>query len=223
MSALTQFLQRRKYEVLLIALILHLFIGIVLSDLDFYTRVVWPINMLIIGIASIGVFAEKSRWKNIVRNILFMLVLALPISISFLGQIPYFMQVLSCVYALYFIFIFWEIVRFLVSPSYINIDIISAAACGFFLLIEITVFILQAIFYTDPNAIAGVSQASPAATYIDLVYFSSIIQTTIGFGDITPSNHATKLVASLFGIIGQFYTVVLVGILLSKFNSRKDS
>jgi len=223
MSALKRFLKKRKYEVLLLALILHLFIGIVLNDLDFYTRVVWPINMLILGVATIGVFVEKGKWKNRLRNFLFILVLLLPMSISFLGQLPHFMQVLSWVYALYFIFIFWEIVRFLVKPSYINIDIISASACGYLLLIEITVFVLQALFYSNPDSISGISQANPASTYIDLVYLSSIIQTTIGFGDITPSSHSTKLVASVFGIIGQFYTVVLVGILISKFNSRKDS
>jgi hypothetical protein len=132
MISIIQHLQKRKYEVLLLALILQLFIGIVLSDLDFYTLVVWPINMLILGIASIGIFAEKGRWKNVVRNKLFILVLALPISIPFLGDLPCFMQVLSCIYALYFIFIFWEIARFLVKPGYINIDIISASACGSF-------------------------------------------------------------------------------------------
>jgi len=223
MNALKRFLKKRKYLVLLIALILHLFIGVVLSDLAFYTRVVWPINMLLLGLTTFGVFVEKGKWKNRIRHVLVVVALILPISIPFLGHLPHFMQVLSWIYAFYFIFIFWEIVSFLVKPSYINIDIISASACGFFLLIEITVFVLQALFYSNPESIRGISRADPASSYMDLVYLSSIIQTTIGFGDITPNNHSTKLVVSLFGIIGQFYTVVLVGILISKFNSRKQT
>ena len=89
-----------------------------------------------------------------------------------------------------------------------------------FLLIELTVFVLSAMFYANHEAILGVDQSSAAATYIDLVYLSTITQTTIGFGDITPSAPNTKLVISLCGLIGHFYTVVLVGILISKFTSN---
>lgn len=57
---------------------------------------------------------------------------------------------------------------------------------------------------------------------MDLVYFSSITLTSIGFGDITPSSYHTKLITAFFGIAGQFYVVVLVGILISKFSSKSD-
>jgi hypothetical protein len=58
---------------------------------------------------------------------------------------------------------------------------------------------------------------------MDMVYFSSITLTTIGYGDILPDTHTTKLLASLFGIIGQFYSVVLIGILISKFSSQSNN
>ena len=77
-------LHKRKYEFLLIALIQHLFIGIFLRDLYFYTTIVWPINMLILGIASVGVFVGKGKWKNIIRNLLFIIVWALPIGLPFI-------------------------------------------------------------------------------------------------------------------------------------------
>nr|WP_290933249.1 hypothetical protein [Haliscomenobacter sp.] len=44
--SITQFLQQRKYELLLFALVQHLFIGIFLQNLPLYTKVIWPINML---------------------------------------------------------------------------------------------------------------------------------------------------------------------------------
>lgn len=219
-----QFLNHYKYELLLAALLLHLFIGIVLSDLDFYAKVIWPINMLLLGFASVGVFIEKGKWKNNIRVFLFILVLLLPISLPFLKTLPYFMQALSIIYVFFFAFIFWEILKFLIKPGYINADIISASACGYFLLIEISVFLMQAIFYTDPLSFKGIDTSSNATTYIDLVYFCSITLTSIGFGDILPNTHYTKLITSFFGVAGQFYTVVLVGILISKFSSKtKDN
>lgn len=222
MQQLITYLRRCKYEWLLLALVLHLFIGIVLTDMTFYTRVIWPANMLLLGLTSVKVFIGKGQWKNYTRNFLFVVVLLLPISLPFFGTYPGFMQGLSLIYTVYFVFIFWEIIRFLIRPSYINIDIISASACGYLLLIEITVFLIQFLYYDNPQAFTNIDGSNPAATYIDLVYFSSILQTTVGFGDITPQTHYTKLITALFGIAGQFYTVVLVGILISKFSARQE-
>ncbi|MCC7222710.1 MAG: two pore domain potassium channel family protein [Chitinophagales bacterium] len=217
-----QFLYQRKYELLLLALIQHLFIGIFLYDLVFYQKVIWPINMVILGIASVGVFMDKGNWKNVLRNILFVSVVALPIILAFFGNIPHLFFALNAIYVLFFTFIFWEVIKFLLKPSYINVDIISASACGYFLLIEIATFLMQLFYYDNPNSFKGISTSSPAETYMDLVYFCSITITSIGFGDITPNMYYTKLITSLFGIAGQFYSVVLVGILISKFVSNSD-
>jgi hypothetical protein len=217
------FLRRRKYEVLLFALVQHLFIGIFLRDLPFYTKYIWVINMLILGVASVGVFVEKGRWKNVVKNLLFALVTAFPLAVPFVQDVPAFMYALNISYVLFFTFIFWEILKFLLRPGYINLDIISASACGYFLLIEISVFLMQLLFYQNPGSFKGIDSSEPAATYIDLVYFCSITLTSIGFGDILPNAHYTKLATAFFGIAGQFYSVVLVGILISKFTSNSST
>lgn len=216
-------LHKRKYEFLLIALIQHLFIGIFLRDLYFYTTIVWPINMLILGIASVGVFVGKGKWKNIIRNLLFILVLALPIGLPFFGKVPGYFQFLNVAYVVFFLFILWEVMRYLLKPSYINADIISASACGYFLLIEISTFMMQFFFYQNTASFVGVTTSDPASTFIDLLYYSTITLTSIGYGDITPNAHYTKLIVSLVGIVGQFYSVVLVGILISKFVSKSEA
>lgn len=223
MTQAQQYLNKKKYEILLFALIQHLFVGIILSDMDFYVKVIWPLNMVIVGVASIGVFIEKGRFKNILRNFLFLLVLLLPVSLSFIKNSPQIMTMISAVYVLFFLFIFLELIRFLIKPSYINSDIISASACGYFLLIEINTFLMQIFFYNNSHSIKGIDMSSTSTVYMDLVYFCSITITSIGFGDITPNTHVTKLITSLFGIIGQFYSVVLVGILISKFSSKSDN
>lgn len=68
MPIILNYIHKRKYELLLFALMQHLFIGIFLSDLPFYTKVIWPINMVILGIASVGVFIEKGHWKKLIQN-----------------------------------------------------------------------------------------------------------------------------------------------------------
>lgn len=222
MKSLQHFFKQNKYEILLFALIQHLFVGILLSDMDFYVKVIWPINMVIVGIASVGVFMEKGRYKKIIKNCLFLMVLILPLSLSFTKNSPQLMTIISTVYVLFFFFIFLEVIKFLIKPSYINSDVISASACGYFLLIEVNIFLMQIFFYNNSHSFKGIDISSTSAVYMDLVYFCSITITSIGFGDITPNSHITKLITSLFGIIGQFYSVVLVGILISKFSSKND-
>ena len=214
------FLQNKKYELLLLALIQHLYIGIVVRDITFYTEILWPINMVILGLASVGLFIEKGRLKNVIKNILTVIVVVFPVLLPFFKGVPEFMFLLNLSYVIFFSFIFWEVFRFLIRPSYINADIISAAACGMFLLIESFVFLFQIWVYADSSSFKGLDYSSPAHTFIDLVYYCSITLTTIGYGDITPNAPHTKLAASLIGIAGQFYFVVLVGILISKFSNN---
>jgi len=214
---------RHKYEVLLIALIQHLFIGIFLTDLDFYTRVIWPVNMLLLGLGSIFIFTGKHSWRHWFRDLHFIVVLLLPIGIPFFKDVPWYFTFLNINYVVFFVFLFSELFRFLLKPGYINSDIISASACGYFLLIEISVFLLQTCEYFNPQSFKGIDTSSPAGIFTDLVYFCSITFTSIGFGDITPNHHITKLITSFIGIAGQFYTVVLVGILLSKFTSSNNT
>ncbi|MDF3025955.1 MAG: putative ion transport protein [Fluviicola sp.] len=221
MGRLLEFFERRKYEVLLVALLQHLFIGIFISDHVSYRDIIWPINMFLLGLACTGIFLGKNRWKAWIKNLLFILVVLLPVGISFVKDVRLYFEVLNIIYVIFFSFIFYEVVKFLVKPSYIDTDVISAAACGYFLLIEISVFLLQLMIYNDPHAFHGVDMRDSASIYMDLVYFSSVSMTSIGFGDIVPAAHATKLVTSVLGILGHFYTVVLVGIIISKFTSRK--
>jgi hypothetical protein len=215
-------LHKIKYELLLVGLIQHLYVGVFLTDMVFYTQVIWPINMFILGAASVGVFIEKGKWKKVVKNILFLIVLFLPIGLPFFTHVPYYFQLLNMVYVLFFSFIFWEIIKFLIKPSYINTDIISASACGYFLLIEVAVFVMQTIFYANPDSFKGMGLSGSADVFINMVYFCSITLTSIGFGDIIPNAHHTKLLTSFLGIVGQFYSVVLVGILISKFTAHSS-
>lgn len=217
----TEFLEKRKYELLLVALIQHLFIGIFMTELTAYTRVIWPINMVIVGLGSLGVLSKKNRWERYFRNWLFFFLLALPLCLPWFHDLQHFMEVVSLVYVFFFIYTFLHVFRFLIRPGYINVDIISACAGGYLLLIEISVFLMQFLYYPHPASFPGVDGTSPASIYIDFVYFSSIVQTTIGFGDISPATPAAKLVTAFLGIAGQFYTVVLIGLLISKFSSSQ--
>jgi hypothetical protein len=220
MEKIKKLLYNYKYEVLLYALIQHLFIGILFNNMSESIKIIWPFTIFFLCFSCIGVFMTKSKWKNHLTNGISIFVLATTIFALFFVKNDDYKTSIGLVYVLFFVFIFVEIFNFLLKPSYINGDIISAAACGYFLLIEISVFLLQTHYYKNPDSFNGLDSSNPFGTFIDLVYFCCITFSSIGFGDITPNNQQTKLFTALIGVIGQFYSVVLVGILISKFASK---
>jgi hypothetical protein len=215
------FFGKRKYELLLIGLLQHLFVGIFVLDFDFYVRILWPVNMLILAIFASGLFLESEHWLNHFKIPLFIGVILFPIGLPFFGEIGGYFVALSITYVLFYLVLFIQVFRYMIRPSYINIDLITAAICGFLLLLEIFVFVAYLHIHLDPQAFANIDLSNPPSTYTDLVYYCSITLTTIGYGDISPSTHQAKLISSFFGITGQFYQVLLVGVLISKFTNKR--
>jgi hypothetical protein len=191
--------------------------------ISFYSELLWAINFIVLGSCSVGIFIEKGRLKNLTLHTLFAVVLCLSIAMPFVQNIGFFYPLLGLTYVMFFSFIFLEVLHFLLKPSYINVDIIVAAACGYFLLIEISVFLMMSIYCLDAHSFKGVSSTSMPATYFDFIYFCSVTFTSIGSGDILPNTHFTKLLSAFLGIVGQFYTVMLVGVLISKFSSKSKA
>lgn len=216
------FVKRWKYEVLLIALLQHLFIGIFLFEFQIFEDILWPLSLIVIGTTGVFMLYEDRKWNIWVKILSLIIAILIPLNLQLLSQFILYIRLVDLVYFVFFTALFIKVIRFLISPGYINLDIISASACGYFLLIETNIFFIQGLMHFDSFSIENVSTANPAATFIDLVYLCTIIQATIGFGDIVPITSQAKLVIALFGVLGQFYSVVLVGILISKFSAKSD-
>ena len=212
-------LQGHKYELLLAALLQHLFAAAALPDVDVYTRFVWPLNMVLLGLLSVGIFAGSSRKSRVFKNVMSAVVVAFTGLWWFATPTRGVMVALSVSYGAFFLVILFEVMRHLLRPSYIDVDLVSAAVCGCLLLLETSIFLMQALHYAVPGSFRGIDTTSATTVYLDLVYFCSIVITSIGFGDITPAHHMTKLATSAVGLTGQMYSVVLVGILISKYTS----
>ena len=217
MSRLGTLLDRRKYELLVLALLQHLFIAAVLPDLRFYASVVWPINMVILGVFSVGIFRGRAPLTRVVKHLSSIIVVLFPLVVPVLGATDSVMTMLSVAYGVFFLVITVEVLRFLLRPSYVNVDILLAVIAGYLLLLEMGIFVCQAVFYLVPGSFAELSEASFTATYLDLVYFCTMTITSIGYGDIAPVHHIAKLTVSILGVLGQLYVVLLMGILISKY------
>lgn len=222
MSKMYHRIRKNRYEILLFTLMLHLFNAVFFKGLEVYQNYVWPFDMMLLGFGCYGLFSESKPYLKLIKNILFVAVIIVTIIYAFTHiRIPDVLVVQTIVYATFFIFIFIEVLRFLMSPGYINTDIVIAAVCGYLLLIEASLFSMQFAFYIIPNAFQGININGSTTIFLDFVYYATTTITSVGFGDIVPTHHVSKLLTSITAIAGQLYSVVLVGVIISKYTSAQ--
>ncbi|WP_168796637.1 potassium channel family protein [Cognatitamlana onchidii] len=116
---------------------------------------------------------------------------------------------------LFLIYIVGHLIKTLMKTKDVNIYTLIDAGNGYLL--------LGLMFYSlvgfCNQYLAGAYNAS-AESNMELVYYTMITLTTIGYGDITPQLPITQSLAMLIAVTGQFYVAVIVAILVGKYSSK---
>lgn len=103
----------------------------------------------------------------------------------------------------------------------ISVDSVDAAFCGY-LLVGIAFGHLYCALQTlDPESFEVAASVRDdfqveGHNHFMLTYYSIITLTTVGYGDIYPSTGATRSLAMIEAVTGQFYIAVLVAELIGK-------
>jgi voltage-gated potassium channel Kch len=97
----------------------------------------------------------------------------------------------------------------------VGIEMISAAFSGYMLLG--TLFSLLFIAMGTSGAFKGPGAFVASSDYL---YFSFVTLLTIGYGDIVPVTEIAKKLIVLLGLMGNFYTVFVVGIVIGKYLNK---
>lgn len=116
-------------------------------------------------------------------------------------------------------YISFHLAKSIIRSRTITISTIYGAVAGFLLLGLLSghLFMLLDLF------VPGSLDFSNSKTSFDYLYFSYVILTGIGFGDITPSGEIAKSLSVLIGVFGQIYLTVLIAILIGKFLSASNN
>ncbi len=209
-----------RFELLLAALLLLLFDKIFVADNDFFTRYVWPFNMIVLGLASVGIFKERNIWVQWLKNILFVISVLVPLFFARIVQFPVLTEAIFLTYTAYYALILVEVLRQIFQKSETTLSVVFGSVCGFLLLIVVALFIFLFLEYNAPGSFNGITGGSIPQIYNQLTYFSMVTLATVGYGDITPATETARLTTMFFAISGQFYMVALVGIIISRFTSK---
>ncbi|MEA2111624.1 MAG: potassium channel family protein [Campylobacterota bacterium] len=80
-------------------------------------------------------------------------------------------------------------------------------------LIWTTIYLL--LLTVDPNAFSGVTEASWQHNFSQIAYYSFVTLTTLGYGDILPTNRLAEFFVYMEAIVGVFYMAIVVSSLIS--------
>jgi hypothetical protein len=203
---------RKKYEILLVSFLILIFGDVLVPEgIDIMPFLIFQ-NVL----ASTILFYGKKKWRIPLYLLLVFLVILEMINLftTFANSRMLF----SLSYIIYFLFISTEVYRQILTTKDVDVGMISAVLCGFIILglAGGSVFTVMEIIH--PGSFNNLAQGVKGIS--ELMYYSFITILTIGYGDITPATDIAQKMSMFFGLIGYFYGVVVIGIIMGKYVSR---
>jgi len=101
-----------------------------------------------------------------------------------------------------------------------TLDGIFATVVAYLLVAMIFAQLYQIALVWNPDALhltVPLDQLNPQSRGGQLVYFSVVTLSTVGYGDILPTSEITRMLAAIEAITGQFYVAVIVAVFVGMY------
>jgi hypothetical protein len=112
-------------------------------------------------------------------------------------------------------------VRHVFMGSTVDLNRMMGAICIYLLVGVMLGLINMFIARLAPGSFEGIDLSDIRSRGLDLIYYSFVTMTTLGYGDITPQRPLAKAIAYLAAVAGQFYIAILVGGMVGIYLSRR--
>lgn len=203
-----------RFEILGIILTWILFGGTLISATIFH-EILLPISIFIL----MGVSITMVKTKRKTLRLVFIVVTVLMVFISLLSIFTESQSGLEIgaliVFLVFFALLSFEVFRQMLQEKTVTHSIIIAAFDCYLLLGIMGATLFTILLSFNPNAYSNIE--TTANIFDKMLYFSFITLTSIGYGDITPLTPLAEKLTAFFGLIGHFYSVVVVGIIVGKY------
>lgn len=110
--------------------------------------------------------------------------------------------------------------------SEVSADTISGGISVYLLIAVIWAVFFQLAELFEPGSFR-LADGAASPTLRDLLYFSVVTMTTLGYGDITPISYSTRMLATGEALLGQLFVAIfiarLVGLYAAQQHGKRDS
>lgn len=111
------------------------------------------------------------------------------------------------------------VLEFVIRAERVDADAIFASMCAYFLLALLWAFLYAAIDSALLSHGAASFEPEPPVggetNFAELLYFSFVTLTTLGYGDMTPVHPVVRAFAAMEAFVGQMFLAILVARLVS--------
>ncbi len=199
---------------LLISIFLYIFVLPVIVA-GAYKELIYASFYSLILLSISSIIGEKKRWAQLA--ILFAVISIWLMYFIDEPSIRYFAFSFSIlIFSTAVITMIGKIIR----KTDIDINLIIETINGYLLIGVIISFINSTILWHNHQAIAN-ANGTVLNNIGDIVYYSFVCMTTIGFGDIIPQSQFAKSISIFSAITGQFYVAIIMAFIIGKFLNSK--
>ncbi len=119
----------------------------------------------------------------------------------------------------FFTFIVIRLVVQIARSQVVNMTVIFEAINGYLLIGIIFSLFVGLLLRVDPNAFVAMNVTGDVK--INVIYYTLVTMTTLGYGDIVPVSPPAKSLAMLISISGQMYVAILIALLVGKYSASR--
>lgn len=200
-----------KYPLFLTTLATFLFLPSLVGQT--HSQIVGDILFVLFIMSSLLLISADSKMVKIFTLAIGILGVGAEIMHYFIRPLSDNYQVIfMLIMFIYFIALTSELINQIFKAKLITLNVVMGAFSGYIMIGIIGYFVFRIIFLLNPA-----SFALPIDSSRELIYFTFITLTTIGYGDISPMTDAARNFAIILGLVGQFYNTVIIAIIIGKF------
>jgi len=209
-----QISQKNNFFYLFFSLIVLLFSAAVVVEVpgsmgeDIFSLVI--LSMLLVSLKSLH---TDATWKWTAYTIIIAFILLTILAKLFSHQVTVYFILL--VLLVFFIRVFTIAAKQVLFVGDVDANKIVGSLTLYLLLGLIWAVIYLLILAMDPQAFSGIEAANWQQIFSRVAYYSFVTLTTLGYGDILPTNHIAEFFVYMEAIVGVFYMAIIVSSLIS--------
>lgn len=207
--------EKDNFSYLLIAIIFLLFSSACVEQFFARTLIGQSLVLALTVISmSIGVWSIRSNrfaFKSTIALVFFTFLLSAAITFLDIAQLEWLHLLLML---LFFVITLKIAAQQVLLSGRITSNNIVGSICIFLLLGLIWAILFSLTNEFIPNSFSGLPGQFWQENFSDLIYFSFVTLTTLGFGDLLPTSAIARFLVYLEAVVGVFYMAIVVSSLV---------
>jgi hypothetical protein len=176
--------------------------------------------VLCMGVSIVGVHRKQAFYRS--WYVMLILVVVASGSLSLFQDVDLALVTMSAM--LFFLLAHtYSALKQVITPKEVTLNQIVGSICVYLLfgLSFAFIYLIQLELFNNP--FNGLEHKPWLDNLFEVIYFSFITLTTVGFGDISPTLAIPKFFVFLEAVTGSFYLAILVASLVSSHLSQKEN